>query len=114
MGAISVQCFLKEDQLNDIVNYVCDYINQTDFELISELYEDMHDAQFKVDFDKSFGILSVKECFILDDDWNVSESDTQLFSSMLDTIVSDYNTDRRKSIRQSIEILKDQLNYIPC
>jgi hypothetical protein len=115
MGALKINCFLDEIQMDDILKYVGTSINNSDIYDIEEIQEELFGVivcvRFIYDFDPvnpEMTILGVGESLILDDDWDELYEDTAVFTSRLKEIVSFYNKRRRAALKQGMQIMDDE------
>lgn len=111
---VGIKCFLSQEQIDDIVNYVSGSLSQ-DLDCLSDIDIMMYDNSIRVcvDFEKGlFGDLVITSAEILDADWDVLSADSFAFSQRLEDVISDYNRQYKEAYNQAIEIHRDQLEYL--
>lgn len=107
MGALKIDCYLNESQMDNIVKHVEKHL-ANDWDDFDDTIEGVRVC---ASFDKFLDKISIKQAEILDADYLLLEEDTAVFKSRLTAIVRAINLSEQESINQAKEIRNDQTYY---
>lgn len=111
MGALKIDCFLTESQMEKIVKRVSDHIASFSPEDIEDFDDEIEGVRVCVDFESYLDMIELKASEILDSDYDVLFEDTAVFTSRLSKVVNTQNNDNIAAINQALQIREDQRVY---
>lgn len=93
MAALKIQCFLNENQMDSLTDYVSKKLfasRKDEVEDIDTCFETMA-IRLCVDYSIGFDSIELKQAEILDEHWNVIDADSAVLRSRLRDILNSYN-----------------------
>lgn len=112
MGVLKINCHCDESQMDTIIGHIADYLYQTDRYTLGDIDEEIADMRVCVDFDVFMDTIRLKSAEVQDSDWETLYEDSAVLTSRLQSLLRDFNSDRREAIRQARQIRRDQLNSL--
>lgn len=112
MGALKIDCFLTESQMENILKRISDHINSFSPRDIEDFDDEINGVRVCVVFDSYLDKIELSESVILDaEEWDELLEDTAVFTSRLNKILKDQNNYNKASLEQSLQIQEDQRSY---
>ncbi|MBK5721390.1 hypothetical protein JGH11_10945 [Dysgonomonas sp. Marseille-P4677] len=111
MGALKIDCYCSETQMTNIVESISSHLYNSDINDISDYDDLLQGVRVCVSFESYLDTVHLKECEVLDNDWEVLYEDTAVLTSRLKLIINDFNRYQKEACNQESEILKDQYEY---
>ncbi len=108
MGALKIDCYCNEKQMEKIVNMVVDHLNSSDRTEISDFDDVIDELRVCVEFDTYMDKVCIKTSEVLDNDWDLLDEDTAVLASRLKSVLKDYNRNRQEALCQAHHVLNDQ------
>lgn len=108
MGALKIDCYCSEVEMNKILKHVIDHIDRCLDGEVADIDEVIGDIRLCVDFDCYMDELRVKASEILDSDWDQLYEDTAVLTSRLKPVIESINRNNKESIAQCWQIRNDQ------
>ena len=109
MGALKIDCYCSEVQMEKVLKVVTNHINQHQDDEIPNIDDLVDDIRICIDFENYMNKIQIAAADILDWDWEPLYEDTAVLTSRLKTIVEAYNNDNVGLINQAKEIRKDRV-----
>ncbi len=107
MGALKIDCYCNEHQMQDILNYTCNYLNYTDHINLNDIDREFEDIRVCISFEVFMDTLRLRSAEILDTDWDLLYEDTAVLNSRLQNILRDYNHNHAELTAQARQIRKE-------
>lgn len=111
MGALKIDCYLSETQMDDILKQVVNHIEKADSYSISDFDDTIHNVRVCVEFNFYLDKREIKSSAILDEDWDELLEDSAVFASRLRKILQDLSIEHDELLSQAQEIRNDRYNY---
>jgi len=108
MGALKIDCYCNERQMEKIVSMVAEHLADSDRGDISDFDDVVGDVRVCVEFDAYLDAVSLKASEILDNDWDLLYEDSAVFTSRLRAVVDEYNRSQKDYRYQAHHILPDE------
>lgn len=108
MGALKIDCYCSEAQMEQILKLVKKHIDQHAGDETPDIDELVGDVRICIDFENYMDELRISASEILDSDWDVLYEDTAVLTSRLKPLIEAYNTDNMGLATQSAEIRHDR------
>ncbi len=110
MNKLSIDCFLTEKQMNDIVKEVVKHISDSDIYGILDFDDIINGVRVSVRLVTYLSEIHISLSEILNNDWDLMESETAVFKQRLSYQIDSINEQNKQSIAQSMDITNDE-NY---
>jgi hypothetical protein len=107
MGALKIDCYCNEHQMQEIVNYTHNYLNYTDHLNISDIDREFDNIRVCISFEVFMDTLRLKSAEVLDADWDLLYEDTAVLNSRLHSIIRDHNHNHTELTAQARQIRKE-------
>ncbi|MBB4037011.1 hypothetical protein GGR21_002925 [Dysgonomonas hofstadii] len=108
MGALKIECFCNEKQMEKIVGMVAGHLTDCDRTDIAD-FDDMVDGvRVCAEFETYMDAVNVKTAEILDGDWDLLYEDSAVFTSRLRTVVDEYNRRQSDYRYQAHHVVQDR------
>ncbi len=108
MGALKIDCYCNEKQMEEIVRMVSGHIGDSDKGDIADFDDVVGDVRVCVEFDTYLDGISLKVSEVLDSDWDLLYEDTAVLTSRLRNVVDEYNKSNREIACQAHHIVQDR------
>ncbi len=110
MGALKIDCYCNEKQMEKIVGMVAGHLHDSDRGDVADFDDMVDDMRICVQFDTYMDTVNLRISEVLDSDWDLLYEDTAVFTSRLRTIVDDYNRNEKEAGYQAHHVLDDRWN----
>jgi len=108
MGALKINCYCDEDQMNCLVDQIINHINISDVWSLSDIDQPFDNLMISVRFDVFMNMVRLKNAEVLDADWDLLYEDSAVLTSRLKSFLNDYNVMNRLSNLQAKQIKLEQ------
>lgn len=108
MGALKIECYCNEDQMNRIVKAITTHLYESEKNELSDFDEEIEGVRVCVDFETILSKVAISASEILDKDWNLLYEDSAVLTSRLKSVINEYNKNSSDAYQQAEEILQDQ------
>ena len=109
MGALKIDCYCNEKQMNEILDTIVNYLTTMDRNELCDIDEEIGGVRVCIDFEIFMDIVKVKAAEILDNNWELLFEDSAVLASRLRPLMKAYNLDHTQLVAQSKNIKRDQL-----
>jgi len=108
MGALKIDCYCNEKQMEKIVGMVAGHLNDSDRSEIADFDDQVGDLRVCVEFETNMDEVTLKASEVLDADWDFLPEDSAVLTSRLRSVVSDYNRSQKEMRYQAHHVLKER------
>lgn len=108
MGALKINCYCTEKQMENIINKVVSHLNESELYDIPDFDEVYNNVRICLEFECFNNEVILKQSEILDSDWDLLYEDTAVLTSRLREYINDFNRNAKEGIIQSHHIKQDQ------
>ena len=108
MGALKIDCYCNERQMEKIVTLVAEHLSDSDKGDIADFDDVVGDVRVCVEFEAYMDTVQLKTSEILDNDWDLLYEDSAVFTSRLRTVVSEYNRTQKDFRYQAHHVLRNE------
>ncbi|MBK5722535.1 hypothetical protein JGH11_16800 [Dysgonomonas sp. Marseille-P4677] len=109
MGALKIDCYCNETQMEKIISMVTKHLNESDRTEVSDFDDVIGDVRVCAEFESYMDSVVLKAAEVLDDDWDLLDEDSAVLSSRLRAVLEEYNRNDKEVLYQAHHILKDRL-----
>jgi len=108
MGALKIDCYCSENQMEKIVGMIARHLTDADRSEIADFDDVVGNIRVCVEFETHMDTVSVKASEILDSDWDLLYEDSAVFTSRLRTVIDEYNRSQNDYKCQAHHVLQDR------
>ncbi len=111
MGALKIDCYCNEMQMEKILKMVSNHLSESDGREVADFDDMIGDVRVCVEFETYMDSLELKSSEILDSDWDLLYEDSAVLTSRLRTVVDEYNRCRRDFNYQAHHVINEQWDF---
>lgn len=111
MGALKIDCYCNEKQMEKMVKMVANHLNDADRREIHDFDDIIGEVRVCVEFDNYMDSVRIKNAEVLDNEWDLLYEDSAVLTSRLRGIVHEYNRNAAESAYQAHHVLKDRWSF---
>ncbi len=108
MGALKIDCYCNETQMDKIVMLVTKHLSESDRADIADFDDVIGEVRVCVEFDAYMDTVALKTAEILDREWDLLDEDSAVLASRLRSVLREYNRTHKEICYQAHHILKDR------
>lgn len=109
MGALKIDCYCNETQMEKMVSMVTKHLSQSDRSEISDFDDVIDDVRVCAEFETYMDSVVLKTAEVLDSDWDLLDEDSAVLASRLRSILDEYNRSNKEIIYQAHHVLADRI-----
>lgn len=108
MGALKINCYCNEQQMERIVRLVTHHLNDSDRTDIADFDTLIGDVRICVEFETYMETVQLKTSEVLDRDWDLLDEDSAVLASRLRPVLEEYNRNHREAFTQAHHVINDR------
>lgn len=109
MGALKINCYCNEQQMERIVRLVTYHLNDSDRTDIADFDTLIGDVRICVEFETYMDTVQLKTSEVLDRDWDLLDEDSAVLASRLRPVLEEYNRNHREAFAQAHHVINDRM-----
>lgn len=109
MGALKINCYCNEQQMEKIVRLVTRHLNDSDRTDIADFDTLIGDVRICVEFETYMDTVQLKTSEVLDRDWDLLDEDSAVLASRLRPVLDEYNRNHREAFAQAHHVINDRI-----
>lgn len=111
MGALKINCYCNETQMEKIVKSVSKHLHNSDRSEIADFDDTIGEVRVCIEFDTYMDKVILKTSEVLDTEWDLLDEDSAVLSSRIKQLLTDYNRNHREAIYQAHHVIKERTAY---
>ncbi|MDR1714821.1 MAG: hypothetical protein LBS20_03150 [Prevotella sp.] len=109
MGALKIDCYCNEQQMERIVRHITRHLNESDRTDIADFDTLIGDVRICVEFETYMDTVLLKTSEVLDRDWDLLDEDSAVLASRLKPVLEEYNRNHREAFAQAHHVISDRI-----